>query len=314
MLQAILGGKTMRTGRLARAAGVLTVVSTVCVAGVAFAGQPMDPQTLVRGLASAEPATRIDAAARLAEVDGLIKQPDLLRAAVAAMGDPEEEVRFLAVSAVAASAYGTDPAKLKVLAPAMSGLIERLDDPADRIKEAAANTLALLGTPPRATADLLGLLDTSSSSAVRGAVIDALARLPVVDGAVRGALIDALRTDADATVRGEAAKAIAAHRLDDAEAVDALRQALGDSDAYVLQNAVRALGMLGDRAAAAVPDLDELAARTDREVVRKQVGYALRSIRGERGGSLDREGPTVRSEPMESEAPRQPAGSAPPPR
>jgi HEAT repeat protein len=283
----------------------------VWAAGGALAGQPMDRQAVVDALASGEPAVRIEAAARLVEVD-LAHQPRLLRAAVAAMRDSDEEVRFLAVSAVAATAYTADAAPSGAFEPAMNGLIERLNDPADRVRAAAADALALLGTPPRATADLLDAVDTSSSAAVRRAAIGALATLPVVEGAVRDALIETVRSDPESTVRGEAAKALAALRLDDDEAIAALRGALGDRDVYVQQNAAGALGMLGDRAGAAVPDLRALAGRSSDETVRRQVGYALRSILGESAGEREVGRPAVRSATVEAEVPAQPAGSPPP--
>ncbi len=299
--------RTMTIGRLARGASVFAIAAVLCPAGGLFAQEPVESAAVAGRLRSADPRERIEAARGLARTGGLTGDERLLQATVAAMNDPVEEVRLYAVTAVAATAYTVENAEASGLLRTAPALIERLHDPAAEVQEAAAQALALLGTPTEATADLLDLVD-SGAAPVRRAAIEALARLPHAEGAVRDALVERLRKDPAEAVRGEAANALAALRLIDDEVVNALRKALADPSDYVQQQAIRALGEIGPQAAAAAPELEKLAVNAGSETVRRHAEYALRSIRGERSRVEPRSAPShVETPPAGSP----PAGSPP---
>lgn len=262
-----------------RWACVLFFAAALCSAAAGPGEQPTDSTALVERLRSDDPEVRVEAAQEAAQTAALVGDEGLIDAMTTAMGDPVEEVRFYAVTAVAAAAYTVEDAESAGLLRASSALIERLGDTSMEVQEAAAQALALLGTPPEATVDLLNLLE-SSAPAVRRVAVEALGALPSPNAAVGEALIERLRKDPEEAVRGQAARALAAHGLIDEQVVEALRQALADPAEHVRLMVINALASMGPYAAAAVPDLEQLASADESETVRQAAKSALRSIRG----------------------------------
>jgi HEAT repeat protein len=127
-----------------------------------------------------------------------------------------------------------------VLAPASVSAVARLDDADPRARILAARTLA---SDPAALDPLAARLARESDPALRRALTDALARLPLTEEA----LIAAVKASPT-----PAARAFAAHSLGHARtdaALTALLAATADAEALVRREAYRALGTAGDRVA-----------------------------------------------------------------
>jgi HEAT repeat protein len=138
-------------------------------------------------------------------------------------------------------------------------------------------TLVMPYPPP--TTPLIERLDDPERK-VREAALGALGRIRPVVPEVRAAVLNLLREDASPSVRAKAANMLGDFRAADAAAQEALIEALGDPDSSVRQAAVRAVGKIGPPAHAALAKLGEMIqnAKED-QTVRKYALDALRSTK-----------------------------------
>lgn len=186
-----------------------------------------------------------------------------------ALGNPDEELRRVAVEALAGRTDGE----------ALSALVERLGDASWRVRKAAIDAFAATPRPEPAVRALVGALADGENPGRRNAALEALTRCgaaavgPLLDAAddpdvdVRKQVVDALAGigdpaaaprlrallgDADANVRAAAADAVAAVGCDEG-APSLLRAAAEDPEPLVRLSALRALSRL--EVACAVDDL-----------------------------------------------------------
>lgn len=254
----------------------LAAVLALALGGpAAFAG---DVQSSWDELRSENDATRAVAAERLAQA-GPLDLDAFLGELATGLDDPVADVRFyiLVTLQIAATADEADARRLADVAPA---LVERLADPDPRVREAAANALALVAphTPERAAGALVARLDDPEPS-VRAAAAEALGSLASAGRTAFDALLDALLDDPDGSVRKAAARSVGRVAAGRPDGVNALTAALGDESEFVRAEAARALGDLGPAARSAAPALRSLAETPgESEVVRRNAESALHRV------------------------------------
>jgi HEAT repeat protein len=240
------------------------------------------------GLASDEPAKRLEAVTDLGKYDIALTQGYLLHA----LGDGDDKVRL-----AAARALGSGGAN-----DAVPKMIEWLTDPDPRIKQAAADVLGDIGGPLATTALTRSLGDTDPMvrmHAVKalgaigrrgspGVVISLIPRLEDDKADVRIATIAQLEElgdrraviplvarfgDTAPEARRSAVRAVG--RLGDPSAVPALIRLINDPNEDVRTAAVGSLGLLG-----AVDAIDALTDQltTGSDSYRQKVAYALGQV------------------------------------
>jgi len=204
------------------------------------------------GLASDDPAKRLEAVSDLGKYDIALTEPYLLKA----LGDDDDKVKQ-----AAAKALGIGGTKAAV--PAM---IEWLTDPDPKIKQVAADVLGEIGGPEATSALTRSLGDSDSS--VRMRAVNALGRIGRRgNGAVVLSLIPRLEDDkADVRI----ATIAQLEELGDRRAVIPLVARFGDTAPEARRTAVRAVGKLGDPSA--VPALVRLMNDPNEDVRTAAVG------------------------------------------
>jgi len=240
------------------------------------------------GLASDDPAKRLEAVADLGKYDIALTQNYLLRA----LGDGDDKVRLAAAKMLG----------LGAATAAVPKMIEWLTDPDPRVKQLAADVLGDIGGPEATTALTRSLGDTDSTVRMRavkalgtigrrgssGVVIALIPRLEDDKADVRIATIAQLEElgdrraviplvarfgDTAPEARRSAVRAVG--RLGDPSAVPALIRLINDPNEDVRTAAVGSLGLLG--AVDAIDALtDQLATGSDS--YRQKVAYALGQI------------------------------------
>jgi HEAT repeat protein len=240
------------------------------------------------GLASEDPAKRVQAVTDLGKYDIALTQPYLLRA----LADDDDKVRQ-----AAAKALGLGGA-----AAAVPTMIDWLTDPDPKIKQAAADVLGEIGGPEATSALTRSLGDSDSTVRMHAVtalgligrrgnptvVISLIPRLEDDKADVRIATIDALEDlgdrraviplvarfgDTTPEARRSAVRAVG--KLGDPSAVPALIRLMHDPNEDVRIAAVGSLGVLG-----AVDAIDALTEQltTGSDTYRQKVAYALGQI------------------------------------
>ena len=204
------------------------------------------------GLASDDPAKRLEAVSDLGKYDIALTEPYLLKA----LGDDDDKVKQ-----AAAKGLGVGGAKTAV--PVM---IEWLTDPDPKIKQIAADVLGLIGGPEATSALTRSLGDSDSS--VRMRAVKALGTIGKRgNGTVVLSLIPRLEDDkADVRI----ATIAQLEELGDRRAVIPLVARFGDTAPEARRTAVRAVGKLGDPSA--VPALVRLMNDPNEDVRTAAVG------------------------------------------
>ncbi|HEX3763777.1 MAG TPA: HEAT repeat domain-containing protein [Kofleriaceae bacterium] len=204
------------------------------------------------GLASQDPAKRLEAVSDLGKYDIALTEDYLLRA----LGDGDDKVRL-----AAAKTLGVGRAK-----SAVPKMIEWLTDPDVRVKQAAADVLGDIGGPEATSALTRSLGDTDSM--VRMHAVKALGAIGRRGSAgVVIALIPRLEDDkADVRI----ATIAQLEELGDRSAVIPLVARFGDTAPEARRSAVRAVGRLGD--SSAVPALIRLINDPNEDVRTAAVG------------------------------------------
>jgi HEAT repeat protein len=204
------------------------------------------------GLASDDPAKRIEAVSDLGKYDIALTEPYLLKA----LTDDDDKVKQ-----AAAKALGMGGAK-----SAVPTMIEWLTDPDPKIKQVAADVLGDIGGPEATSALTRSLGDSDSS--VRMHTVKALGAIGRRgNGAVVLSLIPRLEDDkADVRI----ATIAQLEELGDRRAVIPLVARFGDTAPEARRNAVRAVGKLADPSA--VPALVRLMNDPNDEVRTAAVG------------------------------------------
>jgi len=173
-------------------------------------------------------------AARMAAVDALAAHDESNLAQLAgAVGHDDECVRARAILALAD--LGEESSGL-----AFSTVFGALDDPAPRVRAAAAEALRYFGAHPEEAAAALGRALHDKDDTVRAFAADSLLEMGPAAQAVVGDIIEALK-DANDTVRLSAAEALGGLEEPGAEVVAALTEALQDADEGVRAAAAEAL-------------------------------------------------------------------------
>lgn len=193
------------------------------------------PQTdlLIHQLKDPDWRVRQDAALKLGDA----RHPDAFWPLMAALGDADSDVRYLA-------AYGV----ARFGAPAVEHLIAALKDPDANVRYSAASALGQIGDS-RGVEPLITTLKDPNAT-VRGYAAEALG--VVKDPRGVNPLITALK-DTDSLVRRKAVEALG--RIKDSRGVEPLIAALKDTDSKVQGNAAEALAEMKDpRATIALVD------------------------------------------------------------
>jgi len=178
------------------------------------------------------------------------------------LGDEDVKVRHAVIGALNSIGH-----------PEMAARMEELvDNPDPLVRESAVKIAGYFGYPPCAD----GLIErcTDGEEAVRAAALEHVAFLD--DERVVPTLVAALERD---TPRARAAAARALANVEGREALDALRRALSDADAWVRYFAAASLGRQAD--ADAVPLLDTLARHDRLQHVRIAAVDAIGTIGGD---------------------------------
>lgn len=157
--------------------------------------------------------------------------------------------------------------------PAISALLERLDDKDAGVGDAAAYALSAINLP--ALAELLQVVD-SGTGVARIRAAKALAWMPAPRRRTVPPLLKMLQ-DTDPSSRQQALKTLAAIYAVDEGAIKAMAQALRDPAVEVRLTAAQGLGTFGAKAAGAVPELVE-ALDAPSEAVRAMAARALGQI------------------------------------
>jgi HEAT repeat protein len=204
------------------------------------------------GLASDDPAKRLEAVSDLGKYDIALTEPYLMKA----LTDDDDKVKQ-----AAAKALGIGGAKAAVVM-----MIEWLTDPDPKIKQVAADVLGEIGGPEATSALTRSLGD--SDSTVRMHAVKALGRIGRHgNGAVVLSLIPRLEDDkADVRI----ATIAVLEELGDRRAVIPLVARFGDTAPEARRTAVRAVGKLGDPSA--VPALVRLMNDPNEDVRTAAVG------------------------------------------
>lgn len=150
-----------------------------------------------------------------------------------------------------------------------------VNDSAEEVRAAAIAALGTYGDPSSAQV-IADRLAQDKSIFVRKTAAYSLGKLRTA--AATGPLVAALK-DKSEEVRGAAAVALGEYR--DAAAIDPLMSALSDKNDFVRGRAARALGNNGPAAAAAVPRLIRLL-ETDREPYSRQEAVVALGMIGDR--------------------------------
>lgn len=204
------------------------------------------------GLASDDPAKRLEAVSDLGKYDIALTEPYLLKA----LTDDDDKVKQ-----AAAKALGIGGAKAAVVM-----MIEWLTDPDPKIKQVAADVLGLIGGPEATSALTRSLGD--SDSTVRMRAVKALGMIGKNgNGGVVLSLIPRLEDD-KADVRITTIAQL--EELGDRRAVIPLVARFGDTAPEARRTAVRAVGKLGDPSA--VPALVRLMNDPNEDVRTAAVG------------------------------------------
>jgi HEAT repeat protein len=204
------------------------------------------------GLASDDPAKRLEAVTDLGKYDIALTQNYLLRA----LGDGDDKVRL-----AAAKTLGTGGATT-----AVPRMIEWLTDPDPKVKQVAAEALGEIGGPQATTALTRSLGDTDAT--VRMHAVKALGKIGKRSSPdVVISLIPRLEDDkADVRIT----TILVLEDLHDRRAVIPLVARFGDTAPEARRSAVRAVGRLGDPSA--VPALIRLINDPNEEVRTAAVG------------------------------------------
>jgi HEAT repeat protein len=193
-------------------------------------------------VADPSPAVRAGAMTCLEHAPAAIAEP----LAVAALEDEEPSVRAAAIRTLAVAA----PAR------ALDATGRSIEDPSPRVRHAAAEACARIGTPARGP-----MLAALRRPAARDAALEALARLPLADGAVE---VRAFATEraAEATRDRELADEI----IDPGEPADLLREALLDRGRRRGREALLAMSLLSPDGASVRAAIDQLDVRTGGQI------------------------------------------------
>jgi HEAT repeat protein len=191
--------------------------------------------------------------------------------------DEEPEVRESAV--VAVTAYGPEA---KEAVPKLRMVLKKRDSPTS-LRLEVIQALDAIGRQPETIPALLEAL-ADRDETVRARAEDVLVNLRWTREDA-SSLVKALQNQQSALVRALAAEALGrlgSEALEEVEVVRPLVEATRDRDAKVKLNAVRALGLLGQPAAAAVPELIKMLQILQRERRSTQSSGPAEGVGGER--------------------------------
>ena len=202
-------------------------------------------------------------------------------ALIAALHDPDEHVRSVAVAALPKAGVTADRA--------VPLLVEQLQGSADVVAARALSEYR--GAAVTALPDLLQLMSNAAASVeARWNAVRTIGKIGPEAVTALPALIDELDHPED-TIREHAAEAIGDLGPSTAElGVPALRGVLNDPYVKVRRDAVRSLGYIGPAAAAAVDDILPLL-QDPEQIVRVAAREALQKIAPERAPPADASAP-----------------------
>jgi predicted Zn finger-like uncharacterized protein len=183
--------------------------------------------------------------------------------------------------AKAADALGALRQDAKAAVPALN---DALKDESPKLRLHAANTLGKIGQDARVTYPTLEQLTKEDQPDIKKAATEAMKKIgrPVKTD-VKGLLIPALKHPSS-NYRAAATACLWMLNRDARDAVDALAEALSDTDPLVASTAALTLAAIGPEADDAVPALIKALSNQSDEVLRMHAAYALGEI-----GAMSRE-------------------------